>query len=1147
MVVQLHNHSHYSILDGRSRLDELVLRAKELGQSALALTDHGVMHGAIEFYRTAKAHDVKPIVGVEAYVARASMMRKDSALDRMGSSYHLTLLAMNDVGYKNLLKLTSKAHVEGFYYRPRIDMDCLGNYSEGIFVLSGCMSGQVATHVLEDDRAAAERVAQSYRDMFGDRYAIEVHNHGHEKQERLNRGLMEIADKYDIRVVAACDSHYARPEDARSHDALLAIQTGSTLSSPTRFKVEPFGAYYLQSEAEMLRGFSGREDAVRNTEWVAERCNLNLDFSKVMLPEFPIPSGHTSESWLRKQVYEGLAWRYGNISDIHRTRADYELSIIEKTGYARYFLIVQDYVTYARREGVMAVPRGSVAGSLCVYALGICDIDPVKYDIMFERFLNAERKGMPDIDMDFADDRREDVVKYVTERYGVSKVAHIGTFQTLGARAAVKDVARVKDIDFSVSNAFTALFPDTPGITLADVENDERIRKAIALNEELFDVLELAKQIEGLTRGFGTHAAGMLITETDLDDVVPVQLPPEKSGRKSGTFVTQYDNNNTTAIIESLGLSKFDFLGLSNLSIIRDACALIRQRTGIDLYGSSGEKLYSDLPLEYKDPKARRAYDLLASGETEAVFQVESPGMRRVLRLIQPNRITDLPAIVALYRPGPMENIPVFADAKHGRRRITYLHDDLRPILEETYGVVTYQDQVLLIARKIAGFTWGEVDVLRKGMGKKQAEVIDKLKKQFVEQSVTRGYERATVEDIWEQIAPFAGYGFNRAHAFCYGYISFITAFLKANYPVEYMTTVLTHESGNKEKISQSIAECRRMFIPVLSPSVNISSANFSIASIDGRDSIVFGLSAIASIGSPACRTVIAGREKARFTDLTDFLVRTDLSILNKRSIANLVYAGALDDMGDRAQLIADIDTSLDSLRDSSRLRLSGQLELFEDQMKIGHQSARTVPPMSRMERLENEFKVIGVYISEHPLDDIREQLDYYCTHTGETMADGDGMEAIVGGMIARVKNHTQKNGKSMAFVTLNDFTGTMDVVVFSRVYEAIAPLLKEEARVLFKGKIRVDDSRASFLADDMVIINPKNSPVPSADSPKVTLMWDLSSSKVSARILKLWATHLQSALSTSDDTSVLRLKSEKGSIDVHYQLHEDVLRKLFA
>jgi DNA polymerase-3 subunit alpha len=432
-------------------------------------------------------------------------------------------------------------------------------------------------------------------------------------------------------------------------------------------------------------------------------------------------------------------------------------------------------------------------------------------------------------------------------------------------------------------------------------------------------------------------------------------------------------------------------------------------------------------------------------------------------------------------------------------------------------------------------------------MGKKQAEVIDKLKKQFVEQSVTRGYERATVEDIWEQIAPFAGYGFNRAHAFCYGYISFITAFLKANYPVEYMTTVLTHESGNKEKISQSIAECRRMFIPVLSPSVNISSANFSIASIDGRDSIVFGLSAIASIGSPACRTVIAGREKARFTDLTDFLVRTDLSILNKRSIANLVYAGALDDMGDRAQLIADIDTSLDSLRDTSRLRLSGQLELFEDQMKIVHQSARTVPPMSRMERLDNEFKVIGVYISEHPLDDIREQLDYYCTHTGETMADGDGMEAIVGGMIARVKNHTQKNGKSMAFVTLNDFTETMDVVVFSRVYEAIAPLLKEEARVLFKGKIRVDDSRASFLADDMVIINPKNSPVPSADSPKVTLTWELSSSKVSARILKLWATHLESALNTSDDTSVLRLKSEKGSIDVHYQLHEDVLRKLFA
>jgi DNA polymerase-3 subunit alpha len=1107
------------------------------------------MYGAIEFYRTAIASGVKPIVGVEAYMARGSMHRKDAKLDGRGSNYHLTLLAMNEIGYKNLLKITSKGHVEGFYYNPRIDLDCLEQHAEGVFVLSGCMGGQLSSSVLEGNREESERLARVYREIFGDRYAIEVMWHGHEKQDNLNKGLISIADQLGIPVVATCDSHYARPEDARSHDAMLAIQTGSTLDDPGRFRIQPYGAYYLQSEQEMLRGFSERPDVIRNSEWIADRCNLKLDFSKVMLPEFPIPDNHTPISWLRSQVYDGLKWRYGSINDIHKNRVDYELSIIEQTGYALYFLIVQDYVQYARKQGVMAVPRGSVAGSLCIYALGICDIDPVRYDIMFERFLHGERKGMPDVDMDFADDRRDDVIAYVTERYGKARVAHVGTFQTLGARAAVKDAARVLNVPFGVSNAFTGLFPDTLGASIAELEQDPRVRKAIDSDPLLGEVITLAKGIEGLARGFGTHAAGMLITATDLDDVVPVQLPPEKGTKKStGTFVTQYDNNNQTAIIESLGLSKFDFLGLANLSIIRDACALIKKRHDIDLYGESGEKLYSDLPLEYEHPLARRAYDLLSAGDTEAVFQVESPGMRRVLRLVRPSRITDLPAIVALYRPGPLEYIPQFAEAKHGQRRIEYLHEDLRPILEETYGVVTYQDQVLLIARNIAGFTWGEVDVLRKGMGKKQADVIEKLRTQFIDQSVARGYDKDIVEEIWEQIAPFAGYGFNRAHAYCYGYIAFATAFLKANYPIEYMTTVLTHEAGNKDKISLSIAECRRMGLPVLPPSVNASMMNFSIANVNGEDTIVFGLSAIAGMGAGACRVLLSARSEARFQGFYDFLDRVDLGVIDQRNLTGLIHAGAFDEFGHRAQLESAMKSSLETSRDLFRLRQLGQMNLFGAETMAGMaKKLPEVPSHSRRKTLENEFKVLGVYVSEHPLDDIRDQLEYYTTKNADTIQSAEDGREIVGGIISQLRFHAQKkDGKMMAFVTLDDLVGQIDVVFFARTYDKFKHILDEEIRVLILGNISRRDDRVSLLADDIIVLKDAAPSVKSEIRPP-DADWNLGKEKISDRIMDVWNAVSRERIEQQNNTSsVLNIVSEKGDILVEFSFSPHVLREIF-
>lgn len=1143
MVVQLHNHSHYSILDGRARVQEMVTRAKELNQSAIALTDHGVMYGAIDFYRACTAAGIKPIIGVEAYIARGSMHRKDPSLDSHGSSWHLTLLAMNEIGYKNLLKLTSKAHVEGFYYRPRIDLDCLADHSEGIFVLSGCMGGQLSDYVLQSNETESRRIIKAYYDIFGSRYAIEVMWHGHEKQDRLNQGLLNLSKEFGIPAVATCDSHYARPEDARSHDALLAIQTGSTLNDPNRFRVNPFGAYYIQSEQEMRRGFSGREDVVRYSEVIAEQCNLTIEFSKVQLPEFPVPSHHTPSSFLQEQVYTGLKWRYGSISDEAKRRADYELSIIDKTGYSLYFLVVQDYVRYARNGGVMAVPRGSVAGSLCVYALGICDIDPLKYDIMFERFLHAERKGMPDIDMDFADDRRDDVIRYVTERYGKSHVAHVGTFQTMGAKAAVKDVARVMGLSFSTMNVFTKAFPDTLGTTIREACQLPSVQKLISSQPELSEVVDLAVQLEGLNRGFGTHAAGMLITKTDLDDVVPVQLPPEAGKRKQGsTVVTQYDNNNDTAIIEALGLFKFDFLGLSNLSIIRDACALIKTRHNIDLYGDSGELLYATLPVDYENPMARKTYDLLSSGDTEAVFQVESPGMRRVLRLVRPSRLSDLPAIVALYRPGPMEYIPTYADAKHGRRAIYYLHQDLEPILKETYGVVTYQDQVLLIARKIAGFTWGEVDTLRKGMGKKQQDVIDSLREKFVSQSVLRGYDEIVAHDIWEQIAPFAGYGFNKAHAYCYGYVAFITAYLKANYPVEYMATVMTHESDNKDKMSLSVQECHRMGIKVMPPSINISQANFTIATLDGEDIIAFGLSAINGMGAAACSTLISARKSKKFSSVSDFLSRVNLDTINQRSLTGLVNAGAFDEFGHRAQVAAFIEQSLDDARDEFKLRQRGQISLFSDEVNsIFSRQMPDVPAFKRNDLLAKEFEALGVYVSEHPLDDVRDQLRWYCNRTSQNIQNEPEGEVIVGGLITRVRPHPQKNGKMMAFVTLTDLRGSMDVLLFADAYAHFGKALVEDAKVLIRGHARSRDGEITVIGENVVLLK-ENASFPGVEVPPADVEWNLRRQRISDRILSIWNLH---NMPLSNDTCRVRIVSEKGDIDIECPATQHDIRAL--
>lgn len=1038
-VVQLHNHTEYSILDGRTRVSELVGRAKELGQPAVAITDHGVMHGVMEFYKKAKNEGIKPIIGVEAYMAAGPMRRRDAKLDRAGSSFHLTLLARNEKGYRNLIKLVTKAHMEGFYYKPRLDLECLSENRDGLLVLSGCLGSEVAQSVKNGDFESAERIIGAYRDIFGvDNYMLEIHDHGMEEQRRVNAWILDAAKRFGLHVVAACDSHYALPSDARSHDALLAIQTGSKLDEGGRFRLDPYGQYYLKSADEMYQTFSGAEWAVENTMAIAEQCVLDLDFSHIQLPEFDIPDGQEENRWLQRKVAAGIKARFDTVTDEVIDRAKMELEIIAKTGYARYFLIVEDYVRHARSQGVMAVPRGSVAGSLCMYALGICDIDPVKYDIMFERFLHEGRKGMPDVDMDFADDRRDDVIAYITEKYGRNRVAHIGTFQTLGTRAVVKDVARVMGVDFGETNRLTRQLP--PGSTVASAMETSEVQDAIGDNPVMGEVMQIASQLEGIVRGFGTHAAGMLIAATDLENVVPVQLP---NGEK--TAVTQWDNNNETAIIESIGLSKFDFLGLANLTVIREACRLIRERKDIDLYGTSGEKLYSQLPLEYGNPLAKRTYDMLASGETTAVFQLESPGMRRALRLVKPTRITDLPAIVALYRPGPMENIPVFAEAKHDRTKTPFFHDSITPLLAETYGVVTYQDQVLLIARKMAGFSWGEVDVLRKGMGKKQASVIAEQEAKFMAGCIRNGYAEETAQKVWDTLSPFAGYGFNKAHAFCYGYVAYITAFLKANFPVEYLCAVLTQEAGNKEKIEEAVVECKRLGLTVCVPDINTSLREFSV--IDDA-TILFGLSAVESLGDAPIRHIVANRP---YRSLEKFIMTVSV---NSRAATNLIKSGAMDQLGERKSLME----LLPKVAEKRKSSVWSQLDLFGGEWEI---EIPSVYPATDREKLGWEKEVLGMYISGHPLDHVRAKLARRVSHTSRNL---NGEWVTVGGLLVRTKGHYQKNGKAMLFVEMEDPHGKINAIAFASVFEQYRDLLMTDRIVVLTGRLSYRDDEPTVM-----------------------------------------------------------------------------------
>lgn len=1080
--VHLHVHSEFSLLDGLGRIPSIVARAKALGQPAIALTDHGNLHGLMDFYTTARKAGIKPIIGCEVYVAPRSMTDREPKVD--DRPYHLTLLARDLDGYRNLLRLVSAASIDGFYYKPRIDRALLERHANGLIALSGCMSGEVPRLLLDGQTDAARRSASWYADLFGrDRYLIEVQNQNLSGQDALNRSLVELARGLDLRVVAANDAHYVHPADHKAHDVLLCIQTGATVDQKNRMAFET-GEFYLKSGAEMLRQFTGLEDALSNTRFVADQVDLTLDFSRVNLPHFEVPPGETPSSYLRALSFEGIQRRYGRVTDEQRTRLDYELSVIDRTGYPLYFLIVADYVRFARERGILAMPRGSVAGSLVIHGLGVCDIDPLAYKLMFERFLHDERIGMPDIDMDFADDRREEVIRYVQEKYGPDRVAQIITFGTMAARAAVRDVGRALGLTFAEVNPIARAIPF--GSSLAEARETPGLKEMIEADPRVREVIDLAEDVEGVARNASTHAAGIVISRDPLVDHVPLQ----RGTKGDDNVVTQWPMN----AVEQAGMLKMDFLGLANLTIVDRTLTILKTFQGIDLD-------LDTIPTDDTDPMARAAFEMLGEGETTAVFQLESDGMRRCLRGLKPSKVSDLIAIVALYRPGPMDNIPAFTAAKNGQTPVTFLHPVLKPIMEETYGICVYQDQVLMMVREIAGFTWGEADVLRKAMGKKIASLMAEQQEKFRTRAREKGYNDELISALWETIAPFAGYGFPKGHAAAYAILAYQTAYLKANYPAAYMAAVLTSVAGTADKVAEAIVECRRLGVIIGAPNVNRSAHGFTLelpeadttGSAAPRETtlsqdahtIRFGLSGVKFVGDAAVECLIKEREQnGPFTDLADLCSRLDLRQWNKRSLESLVKAGALDAFGDRASLLSSLDTAIGAGQQAGRARISGQTTLFDLFADAGPAApvasstrpvvVRTLTVPERRQQLTWEKEVLGLYLSEHPLTSGAAALRAASSCTIASInAEMVGEVVTIAGSVASVRPVTTKKGDTMAAVQLEDLSGTIELVVFPRTYQQSRTLLVEDTVVLIKGKIDARNDTPQIVCDSVEAFDP--------------------------------------------------------------------------
>ncbi len=1083
--VHLHNHSHYSLLDGLSKVPVMLDYAQEMGMEAIALSDHGTLSGLIEFYKEAKARGIKPILGMETYVASRSHTDKDVSKDKL--YYHLILLAMNHKGYQNLMQLSTIASLDGFYYKPRIDHELLKKYNEGLIVLSACIGGEVGDALRQGQYEQAKKTAEWYKSIFGDRYYLELQDHGHtqhpakwDEQVAVTGETLKLAKNLDIKTVITCDAHYLKHEDQEAHEILLCVQTGSFLSDEKRMSLKNFELHLTDPKEIIKRWGDDYPDSITNTKAIADRCDVEIELGKILIPKFPVPEGEDEKSYLHKLVYKGLAWRYGDktmeeaakldiiaaektLPDEVKERAKYELGVIESMGFNGYFLIIWDFINWGKNEGIVFGPgRGSAAGSIIAYSLRITELDPLKYDLLFERFLNPDRISMPDVDIDIQDTRRDEVIQYCVRKYGENRVANIVTFGKMAARNSVRDVARVLQVPYAEADRLAKMIPPPVQgrhILLATslVDNAE-LRAENETNEQSARVFELAVKLEGTIRSHGVHAAGVVIAPDDIVKFAPLEMA------QKGVVSTQYSMNP----IEELGLLKMDFLGLSNLTIIKNALRIIKRvyKKNIDI---------SAIPLDDAD-----TYALFQRGDTTGVFQLESSGMKRYLKELKPTVFEDIVAMVALYRPGPMQFIDSFIKRKHGEEKITYLHPGLENSLKSTYGIMVYQEQFMQVSKEWSGFTGGQADTLRKAVGKKNIDLMRKVKVDFVKGAVeVGGATKLVAEKFWDQLEEFANYCFNKSHAACYGLIAYQTAYLKAHYPAAFMAAVMTSDYDDTDRLAIEITECKHLGIDVLAPDVNESFVEFAVVPTGDplHDPIRFGMNAVKNVGTGAVEEILRCRQDGNFATLEDFFSKVNPRVVNRKAMESLVKSGAFDRYGPRNLLLHNIDTCLAFAARVQKESMSGQEDLFGNALEIpDHMKPKIAletggidyPPA---EQLKWERELLGLYLSQHPLKAFEVYLEELAVPLADLKPEMDGKLTIVGGAVTDMREIVTKNGQKMAFVKIADLGGETELVLFPSVYQQTAGIWERDRVLLVRGKVNAKDRATGELMQDIKIL----------------------------------------------------------------------------
>ncbi|MBE3592953.1 MAG: DNA polymerase III subunit alpha [Thermoanaerobacter sp.] len=1072
MFVHLHVHSEYSLLDGSCRIKDLIAKTKELNMKAIAITDHGVMYGVIDFYKEAVAQGIKPIIGCEIYIAPRSMQDREYGIDN--ENYHLVLLAKDMTGYKNLMKIVTMASIEGFYYKPRVDREFLKEHSEGLIALSACLAGEVPSYILRGEYEKAKEAALFYDSIFGrGNFYLELQDHGILEQQKVNKELIRLSKETGIPLVATNDVHYLEKKDAKAHEVLLCIQTGKTIDDEDRMSF-PTDEFYLKSPEEMENLFSCCKEAIGNTEKIADMCNVEFEFNKTKLPKYDLPEGVDSYEYLKNLCYEGLYKRYKNPGKEVIERLDYELSVIKQMGYVDYFLIVWDFIKFAKDNGIMTGPgRGSAAGSLVAYTLGITNIDPIKYNLLFERFLNPERVSMPDIDSDFCYERRQEVIDYVVEKYGKDNVAQIITFGTMAARAVIRDVGRALNYPYAEVDVIAKMIPFELGMT---------IDKALSLNPELKvryeneekvkQLIDISRSLEGLPRHASTHAAGVVISKEPLVNYVPLQ-------KNEDSIVTQFP----MTTLEELGLLKMDFLGLRTLTVIRDTIEMVKKNKGVIIDFDS---------MEYDDLKV---YELISKGETEGVFQLESPGMKQFMTELKPKNLEDIIAGISLYRPGPMDQIPRYLANRNHPESIVYDHPLLKPILDVTYGCMVYQEQVMQIVRDVAGYSLGRSDLVRRAMAKKKMDVMEQERKNFiygivdeegnviVPGALRNGLDEVTANKLFDEMLDFANYAFNKSHAAAYAVIAYQTAYLKRYYPVEFMAALLNSFVDNLDKIAFYVQVCKKMGIKVLPPDINESDSYFTVV----EDKIRFGLSAVKNVGLNMTMEIVSERERnGKFKSVVDFFERMQDSQLNKKAVESLIKAGAFSSFGvRRSQLLSVYDKLMENIKKNRNNNLNGQISLFGE-VEQSHGVEFEFPdveefPKNRLLSMEKE--TLGLYISGHPLEEYMEDIPKISNATTldlkvseEEMFQPklqDNQEVVIAGVIATKKIKFTKNNNMMAFVTIEDLYGTVEVIVFPTVYEKYSSIIKEDNPVVVRGKVSLkEEEEPKILCDEIKLLS---------------------------------------------------------------------------